>query len=116
MGQSSTLLAVPSPRMPRGYGRVIVAGRSMQPTLADGDRLLVRWGGTVRAGRLVIVRLPGGVLAVKRALRRDGDGWWVERDNPAEGVDSWQIGAIPDGQVLGTVLLRYRRGPRPGAP
>ena len=23
-------------------------------------------------------------------------GWWVERDNPAEGVDSWQVGAVPE--------------------
>jgi hypothetical protein len=41
------------------------------------------------------------------------DGWWVERDNPAEGVDSWQAGPVPPADVLGTVLLRLwppRRG------
>ena len=26
-------------------GRVLVRGRSMEPTLRDGDHLLVRWGG-----------------------------------------------------------------------
>jgi hypothetical protein len=78
----------------------------MRPTLHDGDRLLVRHGAAPRAGDLVVVRLPDGVVAVKRAtMRRDG-GWWVERDNPDEGVDSWQVGAIPEADVLAVVRLR----------
>jgi hypothetical protein len=35
--------------------------------------------------------------------------WWVERDNPAEGVDSWHVGGIPEADVLGRVLLRLPR-------
>jgi hypothetical protein len=90
-------------------GRVVVRGRSMQPTLRDGDRLLVRWGAAPVAGRVAVVRLPGGrPLSVKRlAFPRDG-GWWVERDNPDEGTDSWLVGAIPAHDVLGVVWLRYR--------
>ncbi|HSV37338.1 MAG TPA: S24/S26 family peptidase [Nocardioidaceae bacterium] len=91
--------------MPR-IGVVIVRGRSMQPTLQDGDRLLVLHAARPRIGRLVVVRLPGGVVAVKRAVRREPGGWWVERDNPHEGVDSWQVGAIADADVLAVVLLR----------
>jgi hypothetical protein len=78
----------------------------MEPTLRDGDHLLVRWGGQPRPGRLVVVRWPDRPLSVKRAALRSGDGWWVERDNPAEGVDSWQAGAVPPADVLGTVVLR----------
>jgi SOS-response transcriptional repressor LexA len=78
----------------------------MQPTLYDGDRLLVLHGGRPRAGRLVVVRLPDGVVAVKRATRREPDGWWVERDNPREGVDSWLVGAIPEADVVACVLGR----------
>ena len=88
------------------WGLAVVRGRSMRPTLRDGDRLLVRHGAAPRAGDLVVVRLPDGVVAVKRAtMRRDG-GWWVERDNPDEGVDSWQVGAIPEADVLAVVRLR----------
>jgi phage repressor protein C with HTH and peptisase S24 domain len=88
------------------WGLVVVRGRSMQPTLYDGDRLLVRHGAVPRSGDLVVVRLPDGVLAVKRAtFRRDG-GWWVERDNPAEGVDSWSLGALADQHVLAVVRAR----------
>ena len=84
----------------------VVRGRSMEPTLYDGDRLLVDHRNRVRAGRLVVIRLPDGVVAVKRAVRREPGGWWVERDNPRLGVDSWTVGAIPDADVLAVVLLR----------
>ena len=88
------------------WGLAVVRGRSMRPTLHDGDRLLVRHGAAPRAGDLVVVRLPAGVVAVKRATARRDGGWWVERDNPAEGVDSWQVGAIPEADVLAVVRLR----------
>lgn len=100
------------------WGVALVRGRSMQPTLYDGDRLLVRHGGLPRVGDLVVVRLPDGVVAVKRATSREETGrpagWWVERDNPAEGVDSWSVGAIPDSDVLAVVRARLwppRRAP-----
>jgi hypothetical protein len=90
----------------------------MHPTLRDGDRLLMRRGGRVRAGDLVVARLPARpgstdqVTAVKRAVHREPAGWWVERDNPAAGVDSWHVGAVPDADVLGVVLLRCWPRPR----
>ena len=89
---------------------MVVRGRSMEPTLREGDVLLVRWAGRPAPGRLAVVRLPGDrPLAVKRLTHRDADGWWVERDNPREGVDSWQVGAVRDGDVLGIVVRRLAR-------
>jgi SOS-response transcriptional repressor LexA len=84
----------------------------MLPTIKDGDLLLVRGGRAAprraRAGRLAVVQLPGGrPVSVKRLALRDGAAWWVERDNPAEGVDSWQLGGpVPDADVLGVVAAR----------
>ena len=78
----------------------------MEPSLYDGDHLVVLYGGQPEPGRLAVVRLPGAPLSVKRLSFRDGSGWWVERDNPVEGVDSWQIGAVPDTDVVATVLFR----------
>ena len=88
------------------WGVVVVRGRSMQPTLYDGDRLLVRHEASPRDGDLVVVRLPDGVVAVKRATTRQDEGWWVERDNPAEGVDSWRVGAVADDDVVAVVRAR----------
>ena len=87
-------------------GLAVVRGRSMQPTLYDGDRLLVRYGTVPRVGRLAVVRLPDGVVAVKRVTRREPDGWWVERDNPRAGVDSWAVGAVSDEDVVAVVICR----------
>jgi hypothetical protein len=90
----------------RRLGRVLVRGRSMEPTLYGGDHLVVLYGGRPRRGRLAVVRLAGAPLSVKRLAFRDAGGWWVERDNPVEGVDSWQVGAVPDADVVATVLFR----------
>jgi phage repressor protein C with HTH and peptisase S24 domain len=87
----------------------------MLPGLRDGDRLLMLHGGTPRAGGLVVVLLPDGVLAVKRAVRREPAGWWVARDNPDEGVDSRHVGAIPPDRIVGRVLCRVWPPWRPGA-
>lgn len=95
------------------FGFAIVRGRSMEPTLRDGDRLLVRYGVGARPGQIVIVRLPGrDGVSVKRLVRSGGDGWWVERDNPAEGVDSWLVGAVPDQDLLAVALGRAWPRPR----
>jgi phage repressor protein C with HTH and peptisase S24 domain len=88
------------------WGVAVVRGRSMQPTLYDGDRLLVRHAASARVGDVVVVRLPDGVVAVKRAAFRADGGWWVERDNPREGVDSWLVGAIADDRVLAVARAR----------
>ncbi len=101
-------LALPLSR----WGVAVVRGRSMQPTLYDGDRLLVRHGAVPRVGDLVVVRLPDGVVAVKRATAEQDGGWWVERDNPAEGVDSWRVGAIAPEHVLAVVHARLWPRPR----
>lgn len=88
--------------------RVLVAGPSMVPTLRHGDALLVRRGGRVRPGDLVIARFPAGPdrLVVKRAVRPVEGGWWIEGDNPFVTDDSRAYGPAV---VLGRVLRRYRR-------
>ena len=98
----------------RRLGVAVVGGRSMEPTLHEGDRLLVLWGGRPKVGRMAVVRLPDSAagprpVSVKRVTGPDPDdpdAWWVERDNPAEGVDSWLVGGIPQADVLGRVLVR----------
>jgi SOS-response transcriptional repressor LexA len=94
-------------------GTAVVRGRSMLPTLRDGDRLLVRYDALPRPRQVAVVRLPDGVVAVKRLDLVDSDGYWFGRDNADEGLDSWTFGrASARADVLGTVLCRL--WPRPG--
>ena len=99
-------------------GVVKVRGRSMEPTLHTGDRLIVLRGAAPRLGRLAIVRLPPddtGVprpLAIKRVTRRDPADptrYGVEADNQrAEGVvDSWTLGhGFGRAEIRALVLCR----------
>jgi len=98
----------------RRLGVAVVTGRSMEPALHEGDRVLVLWRGRPRVGRMAVVRLPPSEqgprpVSVKRVTRPspgEAGAWWVERDNPAEGIDSWHVGGIPESDVLGRVLVR----------
>ena len=85
---------------------VLVEGPSMLPTLQPGDCLVVRRPRRVRAGSVVVARFPAQpeLLVVKRAVRPDGDLWWVEGDNPAVTDDSRRYGPA---EVLGVVVWRY---------
>ena len=97
--------------MPR-VGLAVVRGRSMAPTLRDGDRLLVVHAVRPRAGRIAVVRFGDGVVAVKRLDHHDDTGWWVTRDNPREGRDSWSAGPVAADGVLALVLGRVWPWPR----
>jgi phage repressor protein C with HTH and peptisase S24 domain len=83
----------------------------MAPTLLSGDVVLVRFGARGRAGRLVLVRWPArpGQLSIKRAVRPDGDGWFVLGDNALGSTDSSTLGPA---HVVGVVVCRL--WPRPG--
>lgn len=83
-----------------------VAGPSMVPTLWHGDALLAYPARRVRPGDVVIARFRSrrDLLVVKRAVRPDGEGWWVEGDNPLITDDSRRYGTA---DVLGRVVLRY---------
>ena len=95
----------------------------MLPTFADGDLLLVRLGSRAKAGDAALVRLPpdrhgaSRPTSVKRLLRPDGhDAWWIDSDNAAEGVTSFDVGAIPRSDVVAVVLARMPRVARERRP
>ena len=83
----------------------------MVPTLRSGDALLVRRGGRVRTGDVVVARFRSrpDLLVVKRAVRQQDGGWWIQGDNALIEDDSRAYGVA---DVVGRVLIRYY--PRPG--
>ncbi|HYN29771.1 MAG TPA: S24 family peptidase [Dermatophilaceae bacterium] len=106
------LRRVPVPRLMR------VRGRSMEPTLRDGDAVLALTGIPVRPGGVAVVRLPpdraGAVrpLAVKRVTGRDPDDparWWIDSDDPAHGLTSFDVGGLPEQAMRAVVVARLPR-------
>ena len=94
-------------------GTVAVAGDSMRPTLRPGDWLIVRRGARVRRGDIVVARRPDrtDLRVIKRVTGRDGDGWWLEGDNPAASHDSWVFGAVPEQLIEARAVARYWPSP-----
>jgi len=91
-----------------------VSGPSMSPTVASGDRLLVRRvrsAGAVREGEVVLARFTSRpeLLVVKRVRRAVEGGHWVQGDNPFVTDDSRAFGPAV---VVGRVVARL--WPRPG--
>ncbi len=87
------------------------------PRCDDGDWLLcrrVRGTVGVREGDVVVLERPDrpGLLIVKRVVRRDGQGWWVEGDNAAASDDSRLFGPVPDRFLVARVTARYWPRPR----
>jgi phage repressor protein C with HTH and peptisase S24 domain len=91
---------------------VLVHGPSMAPTLRHGDAVLVRRGGRpIRPGDIVVGRFHSrpDLLVIKRAVRREAGGWWLEGDSPVVADDSRVYGLA---DVEGRVVLRYWPRPR----
>ncbi len=90
----------------------------MEPTLRDGQLIVIRYAVRARPGTLVIVALPpdgngnARPQAVKRLIHYEADGRaWIESDNQqAVGrVDSWTIGAVHLSTIVAVALKPRRR-------
>ena len=106
----------PMARLP--FRSIAVSGSSMKPTYNDGDWLLFKQV-TVSAsdsqslvGKVVVIERESfpGIHLIKRVVRAEQSGIWVEGDNKEASTDSRQWGAITPTEIVGVVLLRYRRG------
>jgi len=107
----------------------VVSGASMEPTLEDGDRVIVDlWslrGRPPRTGELVLLSGPGDEDLVKRVAREPYPGanpypapalatesplessFIVLGDNSRESQDSRAFGRVPRHRLRGLVAWRY---------
>lgn len=92
------------------FTTVRIVGPSMEPAIRNGEVYLVRRGRRVRVGDVVVMQHPHRphLLTVKRVVRRDGHGWWVEGDDPTTSSDSRDFGAVPDGSIRGVLVMRVK--------
>ena len=102
---------------------IAVSGSSMSPSYEDGDWLLFRPLNAVSAnqlhrlvGKVVVIERESypGIHFIKRVKRIDEAGAWVEGDNAQASTDSRQWGALAPQELVGKVLLRYKRGKASG--
>jgi len=100
------------------FRAIAVSGASMSPTYNDGDWLLFRSLAPQTAkqlqnlvGKVIVIERKSyaGVLLIKRVVRIDGSGIWVEGDNKEASTDSRNWGALSPTEICGVVLLRYKR-------
>lgn len=87
------------------WGFAIVQGLSMVPTLAPGERLLVRYGGTFTIDDLVLVKRPDQI-DVKRINKVFEDRFYVIGDNLDVSIDSRHYGPVKESDVIAKVVWR----------
>ena len=104
------------------FKKVEVRGDSMSPNYNDGDWLLFRLlpaksKANELVGKVVLIQRRSEVgtdfLQVKRVIKvhnhNDETEIWVEGDNKEKSTDSRSWGALDSSEVIGRLLLRYRR-------
>ena len=93
------------------YRIAVVSGLSMIPTLAPGERLLVRLDGPIVIGDIAVFK-RADQFEVKRIARIEAEGVFVQGDNDLASTDSRTYGLVPHDDVIG--VATYRLWPKPG--
>ena len=86
----------------------------MEPTYKSGDRLfvsrLIYFFREPRIKEIVVLGDPRtGRLILKRIEGASGDDYFVSGDNLEASTDSRAFGPVTKKDILGKVILRYRR-------
>lgn len=87
---------------------IYACGMSMEPTILDGDVVLMDESQTEpRSGKIYVLRRPDGEISIKRLIQTMTGKWIIRSDNddkrqyPDEEVSSDQVGEL---QVIGRIV------------
>lgn len=82
--------------------------RSMEPSIAEGDYLLVNtWWSMLRPGDVVVALHPHtGMYIVKRIRRSSRGGYFLVGDNAAHSIDSRSFGPVSARGIVGKVAVK----------
>lgn len=102
----ATLLAMTNRLFP--FSRFTVYGSSMFPALKDGQEILAwRWFYHPKKGDIIVIYKNGREL-VKRIIKIEKAGYFVEGDNKDSSTDSRSFGPLSRSQIIGKVILIVR--------
>ncbi len=96
--------------------RMVVHGNSMEPTLLDGDRVLLWRTRHLRPGDIVAALDPrdGARPLLKRLVAFEEGSLWLEGDNAAGSTDSRHFGPVQRRAALGRAVYCYHPPERVG--
>ena len=107
-----TLAFILSLKITHTYGLARVCGESMEPTLQDGDILIVRLNQVPKDQDIIVLTSDGNDAfehdeLVKRyyAERSNENQIWVEGDNKEESLDSRLAGTLNRENINGIVVF-----------
>jgi nickel-type superoxide dismutase maturation protease len=88
--------------------KYVCEGRSMNPTLKDGEVVLVDRAAAIGVGDIVVARHPfENTEVVKRVARiTDRGDYFLVGDNPDDSIDSRDYGAVTREYLKGKVVSR----------
>ena len=82
-------------------------GHSMEPTINDGDVLLVDESRVEpKDGQIFAMQSESKGTIVKRLVKSDFDGWIIRSDNPAYRDETLRDGEINEVRIIGRVVWR----------
>lgn len=88
--------------------RVAVKGNSMEPTLREGQKLLVYKTKRLKAGDVAVLKHPYyNIKIVKRVVGVLENAYTVAGDNKNASTDSTHYGPVDRKNVIGRVLFSY---------
>ena len=77
----------------------------MEPTLSQGDYVLVRFTNRIDVGDIVVVKVKDNVV-IKRVSKKHSEYFWVLGDNDTQSTDSRKYGWINFNQLIGKVVWK----------
>ena len=84
-----------------------VAERSMEPTIKEGDYVVLLAFGKFRVGDIVALKHPyKNLTIIKRIVKTRADSVYVKGDNGRLSEDSRKFGFVKKSVVIGKVLFK----------
>ncbi len=78
-----------------------VSGSSMEPTLKEGDLILLRKPKEIQTGDVIVFKHQNNDLYIKRVSKIENNEYYVLGDNPTKSTDSRKFGFIKSSKVVG---------------